>query len=146
MRTHRERTINFAETKADSKHRVADSLSRFLTRLRLMFPSSVRQGLIVFAVFMAGAAQAATWYVDNAASGANNGTSWSNAWKSFSAVVWGTGGVKAGDTLFISGGSTQKIYTETWSVGAGGVAGSPIRIAIDATNAAHNGSVIFDYN
>ncbi len=90
--------------------------------------------------------QAAIWYLDNAATGSNTGTSWPNAWKSFSAVVWGSSGVKAGDTLFISGGSTQKTYTETWAVGASGTAASPIRIAIDAANPAHNGSVIFDYD
>jgi hypothetical protein len=146
MRTHRERTFNLAEAKANSRLCMPVSLSRYLTRLQRISPSCLRQGLIVFTVFLAGAAWPATWYVDNAATGANNGTSWSNAWKSFSAVVWGTSGVKAGDTLFISGGSTQKIYTETWSVGASGAAGNPIRIAMDASNAAHNGSVIFDYD
>ncbi|MDB6066965.1 MAG: hypothetical protein JWR26_3173 [Pedosphaera sp.] len=91
-------------------------------------------------------ANAANWYVDNAAHGTKNGTSWTNAWSDFSSVVWGTSGVKAGDTLYISGGSTSKTYTNVWSVGASGTASSPIRIALDATNTNHNGTVIFDYN
>ena len=91
-------------------------------------------------------AHAGDWYVDNAASGANNGTSWANAWRSPASVVWGSSGVKAGDTLYLSGGSTSKIYTETWSVGASGTASNPIRIAIDAGNPSHNGLAIFDYD
>jgi hypothetical protein len=103
-------------------------------------------GLCGLGLLTGTSARAAIWYVDNAATGANNGTSWANAWSSFSSVVWGTSGVKAGDTLYISGGSTSKTYTETWTVGASGTAGSPIRIAIDAANPSHNGTVIFDYN
>jgi len=79
--------------------------------------------------------QAANWYVDNAATGTvHNGTSWASAWTSFSAVVWGSSGVKAGDTLYLSGGATSKTYTETWAVGASGTAALPIRIALDAAN------------
>jgi hypothetical protein len=102
--------------------------------------------VVVFSLLLGFQVQAANWYVDNAATGANNGTSWAAAWKSFSAVVWGSSGVKAGDTLYISGGSSSKTYTETWSVGASGTAASPIHIAIDAANTSHNGQVIFDYN
>lgn len=61
-------------------------------------------------------------------------------------MVWGSAGVKAGDTLYISGGSTSKVYTESWAVGASGTAASPIRIGIDASNPQHNGLVIFDYD
>ena len=90
---------------------------------------------------------AADWHVDNAIfGGENSGTDWANAWTNFSSVVWGSSGVKAGDTLFISGGSASKIYTNTWTVGASGTPGNPIRIAIDAANSNHNGVVIFDYD
>jgi len=81
--------------------------------------------------------------VDNTATGANNGTSWANAWPSFSAISWSS--IAAGDTIYISGGATSQTYTETWTVGAGGTAGSPITIAVDAADSNHNGTVIFDY-
>jgi len=91
-------------------------------------------------------ANARNWYVDKDASGSNNGTSWANAWRSFSSVVWGPRGVKAGDTLYISGGRTSKTYSEMWSVDASGTNGNPITIAVDPNNASHNGVVIFDYD
>jgi hypothetical protein len=109
-------------------------------------PGSARI-LLLLAWFLGNSAVASNWYVDNALVGsANNGTAWTSAWTNFSSVVWGNNGVKAGDTLFISGGSTSQVYTNMWSVGASGVAGSPIRIAIDASNSNHWGQVIFDYN
>lgn len=113
--------------------------SRTTGRLAATFALSLVLGV--------GSTGAATWYVDNAARGsANNGTSWANAWTNFASVVWGTSGVKAGDTLYISGGSTSKTYTDVWSVGASGTAASPIRIAVDAGNPSHNGAVVFDYD
>ncbi|MDB6111214.1 MAG: hypothetical protein JWR69_2964 [Pedosphaera sp.] len=103
--------------------------------------------LLILGLLFVSPVNAANWYVDNAAGGTvHNGTSWASAWTSFGSVVWGASGVKAGDTLFISGGATSKTYTESWSVGASGTAASPIRIALDAANPAHNGTVIFDYN
>lgn len=86
-----------------------------------------------------------SWYVDNAVSGgSHNGTSWANAWTSFATVNWS--GIHAGDTLYVSGGSSSKTYTETWTIGVGGNATAPITIAVDASNPSHNGTVIFDYN
>ena len=88
-----------------------------------------------------------TWYVDSTAIGsANRGTNWANAWTNLNSIFWGGGGVQAGDTLYISGGNSAKIYTNEWIVGASGTASHPIRIAIDGTNTSHNGRVIFDYN
>jgi len=98
-------------------------------------------GLLVFTVT---SARSATWYVDNAATGSNNGTSWANAWTAFSSIVWGSSGVKAGDTLYISGGSTSKTYTSALTIGASGSAGSPITIKLDAANSAHNGTIVFN--
>lgn len=90
---------------------------------------------------------AANWYVDNAAlNSPNTGHSWTEAWTNFASVVGGQNGVKAGDTLFISGGTTGKVYTEIWSVGADGTSSAPIRITLDAPNTNHNGPVIFDYD
>jgi len=94
---------------------------------------------------------ATDWYVDNTAAGHNNGTSWSDAWTSFSGIVWGTNGVKAGDTLYISGGSTFKTHTATsdgmFTVGAAGTSGNLITIATGTKSPSptgHNGRVIFD--
>ena len=87
---------------------------------------------------------AGNWYVDNAATGANNGTSWTNAWRNFSSVNWNL--IKPGDFIYISGGSSEKIYTENWAIGSSGTAGSPITITVDAANPNHNGKVIFDYD
>jgi hypothetical protein len=100
---------------------------------------------VLFLAFGAQVAIGASWYVDNAVSGgSHNGTSWANAWSSFATVNWSS--IRAGDTLYISGGSSSKTYTEYWSVGAGGASGSPITIAVDGSNPSHNGTVIFDYN
>jgi hypothetical protein len=88
-----------------------------------------------------------TFYVDNAAAGLNNGTSWTNAWQSFANIVWGTGGVVAGSTIYISGGATSKTYSETLTVGTNGVAGSAITIDVGAnapSPTGHSGTVIID--
>ena len=60
------------------------------------------------------------WYVANNATGSNTGTSWVNAWRSFSDIEWDSPGVQAGDTLYISGGSDTSIYRERLTIGASG--------------------------
>ena len=94
---------------------------------------------------LCGNALAASWYIDNAARGAGNGKSWKSAWKDFSKVVWGAPGVKAGDTLYISGGPRSKTYSGTLKIGAGGSEGKPITIRPGQTSG-HNGLVIFEGN
>ena len=107
----------------------------------------VRAGLTTLLILvLPHSSMAANWYVDNASTGARTGTSWANAWSSFASIVWGSSGVKAGDTLYISGGSATKSYSEKWTVGASGTAGNPITITIDAANPNHNGIVNFDMN
>jgi hypothetical protein len=86
---------------------------------------------------------ATLWYVDNAAVGSNNGTSWTNAWESFAAIVWGGAGVVAGDTVYISGGSETKTYSERLVIGASGSAGNVITIQV-GQDAGHNGVAILD--
>ena len=84
---------------------------------------------------------AANWYVDNAATGLNNGMSWTNAWTSFSSIVWGGSGVKAGDTLFISGGTSGQTYPGGLTVGASGTS-DPNRITIMVGQDASHGGVV----
>lgn len=84
------------------------------------------------------------WYVDNAATGANNGSSWANAWTDMTSIVWGgTAGVKPGDTVFISGGTVSKTYSSPWAVWQAGTADKRITIRV-GQDAGHNGQVIFD--
>lgn len=104
--------------------------------------------VILVCLWAVGNSLAADWYLDNAASGANNGTSWNNAWQDASDVVWGAAGVNAGDTLWISGGTTSKTYTigvNSWlSVGASGTSHvNRITVRIGQT-AGHNGIAVFD--
>jgi len=86
---------------------------------------------------------AGTWYVDNLATGSRTGASWANAWPNFASIKWGTGGVTAGDTLYISGGLISKTYKETLTVGASGTAGNVITIST-GQDLGHNGQVIID--
>ncbi len=81
------------------------------------------------------------WYVDNAAEGTNDGTSWTNAWHAFAHIVWGAGGVVAGDTLYLSGGSVSKTYTEELDIGVSGTEGNRVTISV-GQDAGHNGVAI----
>lgn len=70
-----------------------------------------------------------TWYVDSSASGSNlSGQSWANAWLDFSSINWVA--IKPGDTLRVSGGSTNREYTTVLHISASGSAGNPITIAV----------------
>ncbi len=81
------------------------------------------------------------YYVDNTASAGGSGTSWSQAWNSFSAIDWAE--IKPGDTIYISGGATSQTYNETLTVGASGSAAGNITIEA-GTDPGHNGKVIID--
>ena len=94
-------------------------------------------------------ANATPWYVDNTASCTAGttctGTSWATAWKSFSAITWAS--INPGDTVYISGGSTSKTYSETLTVGKSGTSGSRITITVGAASpspSGHDGTVIID--
>jgi hypothetical protein len=61
--------------------------------------------LCIVALLAGCSAQAPNWYVDNTATGANDGTSWNNAWNSSVSIVCSR--VAAGDTLYVCGGATE---------------------------------------
>lgn len=98
-------------------------------------------GIILTILFLPKVSLAADWYVDNIASGSNNGTSWTNAWQSFAAITWGS--IQPGDTIYISGGTTSKTYNGMLNVQASGVAGNSIIIKTGQSSP-HNGTVILD--
>ena len=93
--------------------------------------------LFSFALYSAGAT---TWYVDSSVGTSGNGTSWGTAWKALSNVT----GVKAGDTVYLSGGasgSSQTYSVSSWKP-TGGAAGNPITYQI-GQDSAHNGTAVF---
>ena len=70
---------------------------------------------------------AATWYVRpaNGEYGAEDGTSYENAWDGLKSVVWGPGGVEAGDTLYICGLHLRtRTSGSAWEIFRPGVSGS----------------------
>ena len=82
--------------------------------------------ILSFFVF-AGEVSAANWYVrpSGGSYGLANGTSYDNAWNGFASIVWGTGGVTAGDTLWLDGSAT---YSERLNIATSGTSGNPITI------------------
>src|SRR4051812_34255036 len=80
--------------------------------------------LIVLALPLgSGPAAAAIRYIDNSVAVSGNGQSWSSAWKNLSDAT----GLLAGDTVYISGGTTSQIYriTSAWTP-SGGTSGKPV--------------------
>lgn len=87
--------------------------------------------LILFlALLVSGvSANAAHFYVREAATGTRSGADWNNAYTNFNNISWGS--MSAGDSIWIAGGTYQ-----TLSVGASGATNSPIYIArVRSTNA-----------
>jgi hypothetical protein len=66
-----------------------------------------------FAVMLAAAlspvANAANWYMDAAAVGSHNGTSWTNAWTSFAQIAQAS--LAGGDVVWIKGGTYNERFT-----------------------------------
>lgn len=105
-------------------------------------PTCRMKRLVAILMFVCCSLQAANWYLDSAATGAGNGTSWGDAWTGPSNVVWGASGVTAGDTLWISGGTTTRTYAGQLTIGASGTSGSSILIK-PGTDSGHTGIAIF---
>lgn len=81
------------------------------------------------------------YYVDKYALGSNDGTSWQNAWNSFSIIEWSK--LKPGDVLFISGGKDSTVYNETLTVEISGDENNLVTIR-NGLDPMHNGKVIID--
>jgi len=81
------------------------------------------------------------YYVYKNASGNNDGTSWTNAWESFSAINWDN--INPGDVVFISGGIDSLIYNEKLDISASGNQGNPVTIT-KGNDSGHSGRVIID--
>ena len=81
------------------------------------------------------------YYVDKDASGAGDGTSWADAWTSLSAIT----GVGPGDTVYVSGGTTSKLYLMgTWRPPSGN-SSAQFTLQI-GQEVGHNGTAIFRNN
>ena len=96
--------------------------------------------LIMTMILWATSAQAALRYVDTAAAGAANGTSWTDAWTSIAGIT----GLSAGDTVYFSGGTSGKTYDTPadWEPASGSAGGGPITYAV-GQDAGHTGIVTF---
>jgi hypothetical protein len=81
------------------------------------------------------------WYVDNVVSTNGDGTSWARAWKGLSSIQWSL--VQPGHTIYLSGGSSSKIYNEQLAVSNSGTSSARITIA-GGRDDGHNGQVILD--
>lgn len=85
------------------------------------------------------------YYVDKNASGRNNGTSWANAWQSFSDISWNS--IHPGDVIYISGGTDSTIYYETLTPKCRGTETQRITIIAGKyapSSSGHSGRVIID--
>lgn len=112
--------------------------------LQLCAKITTMKKFLVFSVFFAAfllpaVASAAAFYVDNAVSTSGDGTSWARAWKSFTNINWNS--IQPGDTVYISGGSTGKTYTEKLVIRHDGTSESDRIYIRTGQETGHNGSV-----
>jgi hypothetical protein len=79
-------------------------------------------------------------YVDSSVATSGNGLTWGTAWKGLDNIT----GVGAGDTVYVSGGTTTKTYNDSdgWNP-PNGTSSSPFTLAI-GIDAGHTGIAIFN--
>lgn len=102
---------------------------------------------VLFVLIFASQLFATDWYVKNGGTGSNNGTSWTNAWTSFSSINWAS--ISAGDRLLIDGGTDSVVYNMTMTIGANGGWNNYIQILpgkYSSSPSGHSGKVIIDHN
>ncbi len=123
------RIVFIAETDISSAtlFQTPECMIRFL-HLVLLFPMSMATGFC------------ANWYLDGAAAGANNGTSWADAWNNPTNIAWVS--VNPGDVIYVSGGTTSQVYYDDLVFGKDGTAGNWITVRI-GQDVGHNGVAIF---
>jgi len=96
----------------------------------------------LFLLFLSGQPSFATdYYMDKSATGNNSGSSWANAWQSFSDINWAT--IQPGDIIWVSGGTSGKTYSEKLTIEKSGTSGNPVFVKA-ATQSGHNGTVTID--
>ncbi len=80
---------------------------------------------IFFTLLLFSVCSARDWYVrpSGGSYGSGSGSSYADAWSGFARIAWGSGGVAAGDTLYVCG-----THSQTLSVGASGASGSKLTI------------------
>lgn len=82
-----------------------------------------------------------TWHVDRRKPANGDGQTWATAWNRLAAIRWDS--VKPGDTVLLSGGTTNLVYSESLEIGSEGRPGAPIRIGV-GREPGHNGTVIIE--
>jgi hypothetical protein len=97
--------------------------------------------IFIILLFLSMNLQAASYYVDKDAFGSNIGTSWADAWTSFSDIDWSL--FSPGDVLFLSGGSGSKTYNEKFEIDVNGTLENPIVIT-KGNSPGHDGEVVLD--
>jgi hypothetical protein len=98
----------------------------------------IRAAVIALAIsLVAELSFAATYYVDGSISDSGNGLSWATAWKALSNIT----GLRAGDTVYISGGSSYTILG--WTPVGGSAAGGHVTYQI-GQDAGKKGTATFN--
>jgi len=94
--------------------------------------------LTLFAVFLSGITNAATWYVDQSSTGLRTGRTWTDAWTDLSQITWTA--FRAGDTLELAKGDFGVAWLNIGFDRSLGKPTSPMTVRL-ASDPARNGHV-----